>query len=173
MPVSDQPVVTSTHTKEPREDKGRQYMEQSPPQAAAATAWTGQYMPALSIPESVAPPTPSPTMPCLLSPCAPQVENYALVAVSIPSNLEQETLMPGKQAGPATRVERPQTRRIARVERLIIPSSLEISDSKEKHAPVTRPHKRLCPHTEQPRSFPNEKRQQSSREKSCENSRKL
>jgi hypothetical protein len=41
--------------------------------------------------------------------------------------------MPEKQAGPAPRVVRPRTRSIARVERLVIPSSLDISDSEEEH----------------------------------------
>jgi hypothetical protein len=75
-------------------------MEQSPPQAAAATAWTVRYMPLFSIylneAESVVPPTLPTTIQCSPSPCAPQVENYALHAVTIPSNLEQETLMPEK-----------------------------------------------------------------------------
>jgi hypothetical protein len=72
-------------------------------------------------------------MSCLFSPSAPQVENYALDAVSIPSNVGQETLMLEKQAGPAPRDVRPRTRSIASVERLVIPSSLEISDSEEEH----------------------------------------
>ncbi len=127
MMVIDQSAVTSIRTKEPREDKGRQYMRRSPPPAAAAPSWAARNMPQLSIPESVAPPTPPPTMPCLFSPSAPQVENYALDVVSIPSNLEQETLMPEKQAGLAPRAVRPRTRSIARVERLVIPRSLEIS----------------------------------------------
>jgi hypothetical protein len=72
-------------------------------------------------------------MPCHFSPSAPQVENYALDVVPIPSNLEQATLMTDKQAGPAPRDVRPRTRSIARVERLVIPSSLDISDSEEEH----------------------------------------
>ncbi len=104
-------------------------MEQSSPPPAAAPVLTAP----LSIPESVAPPTPPPTIPCLFSPSAPQVEHYALDAVPIPSNLEQETLMPEKQAGPAPRDVRPRTRSIASVKRLVIPSSFEISDSEEEH----------------------------------------
>jgi hypothetical protein len=110
-------------------DKGRQYMEQIPPAAAAAPVVTTP----LRIPESVVSPTPPPTMPCLFSPSAPQVEDYALDAVPIPSNLEQATLMPEKQAGPAPRDVRPRTRSIARVECLVIPSSFDISDSEEEH----------------------------------------
>jgi hypothetical protein len=47
------------------------------------------------------------------------------------SNLKQETLMQEKQARPAPRVSvvRPRTRSIIRVQRLVILSSLEISDS--------------------------------------------
>ncbi len=110
-------------------DKERQYMEQSPPPTAAAPVVTAP----LSIPESVVSPTLQPTMPCLFSPSAPQVEDYALVAVPIPSILEQATLMPEEQAGPAPRDVQPRTRSIARVERLVIPSSLDISDSEEEH----------------------------------------
>ncbi len=87
-------------------------------------------MPLFSIPEFVVPPTLPTTIQCFPLPCAPQVENYALDAVSIPIDLEQETLMPEK-AWPAPRVERPRTRSIARVKRLVIPSSLEISE--EEH----------------------------------------
>ncbi len=58
-------------------------------------------------------------------------------AVPTPSNLEQATLMSDKEAGPATRNARPRTRSIARVEHLVtvlvIPSSLDISDSEEEH----------------------------------------
>ncbi len=107
-------------------DKGRQYMEQSPPPAAAAQVVTAP----LSIPESVVSPTPPPTMQCLFSPSVPQVEDYALDAIPFSSNLGQVTLMPEKQAG---RDVRPRTRSFARVERLVIPSSLDISDSKEEH----------------------------------------
>ena len=56
-----------------------------------------------------------------------------LDVVSIPSNLKQETLMLEKQAGLASRELRQRTRSIARVERLVIPSSLDISDSEEEH----------------------------------------
>ena len=72
-------------------------------------------------------------MPCLFSPSAPQVEDYALDAVPISSNLEPATLMSEKQAGPAPRDVRPRTRSTARVERLVIPSSPDISDSEEEH----------------------------------------
>ncbi len=41
--------------------------------------------------------------------------------------------MTEKQAGPAPRDVRPRTRSTARVERLVIPSSLDISDSGEEH----------------------------------------
>jgi hypothetical protein len=70
---------------------------------------------------------------CLFSPSAPQVEDYALDAVPIPSILVQETLMMDKQDGSVPQDARPRTRSIARVERLVIPSSLEISDSEEEH----------------------------------------
>jgi hypothetical protein len=127
MMANDQSAVASTRTKEPRTDKGRQYMEQSPPPAAAALVVTAP----LSIQVSVVSQTPPPTMPCLFSPSAPQVEDYALDAVPIPSNLEQATLMSEKQpeVGPAPRDVRPRTRSTTRVERLVIPSSLHISDS--------------------------------------------
>ncbi len=77
------PRCTSICTKEPWEDKGQQCMEQSPPPAAAATAWTAQYMPLFSISESVVLLTLPTTIQsrCSPSPCAPQVENYALDAV--------------------------------------------------------------------------------------------
>ena len=71
--------------------------------------------------------------PCLFSPSAPQVEDYALDAVPIPSILVQETLMMDKQDGSAPQDARPRTRSIARVERLVIPSSLNISDVEEEH----------------------------------------
>ncbi len=133
MMAIDRQAVTSICTKEPWEDKGQQCMEQSPPPVAADTVWTARYMPLFSIPESVVPPTLPTTIQCSPSPCAQQVQNYALDAVSIPRNLKQETLMLEKQAWPAPRVERPRTRSIARVKRLVrvIPSSLEIS--KEEH----------------------------------------
>ena len=127
MMAIDRSAVTSICTKEPWEDKG----QQSPPPAAAATAWTTRYMSLFSTPEYVVPPTLPTTIQCSPSPCAPQVENYALDAISIPRNLEQETLMPEKQAWPAPQVERPRTRSIARVKRLVIPSPLEISE--EEH----------------------------------------
>ncbi len=72
-------------------------------------------------------------MPCLFSPSAPQVEDYSLDAVPISSNLEKVTLMPEKQAGPAPRDVQQRTRSIARVEGLVIPSSLDIFDSEEEH----------------------------------------
>jgi hypothetical protein len=127
MMAIDRSAVNSICTKEPWEDKG----QQSPPPAAAATAWTTRYMSLFSTPEYVVPPTLQTTIQCSPSPCAPQVENYALDAISIPRNLEQETLMPEKQAWPAPQVERPRTRSITRVKRLVIPSSLEISE--EEH----------------------------------------
>ena len=52
---------------------------------------------------------------------------------TLPSKHEQATLMQRKQAGPALRDVRPRTRSIARGERLVIPSSLDISDSEEEH----------------------------------------
>ncbi len=67
------------------------------------------------------------------SPSAQQVEDYALDAAPIPSTLEQATLMTDKQDGSVPRDVRPRTRSIARVERLVIPSSLDISDSEEEH----------------------------------------
>ena len=73
-------------------------------------------------------------MQCLFSPNAPQVEDYALDAVPIPSNLEQATLMSDKQDGPAPRDVRPRTRSIASIERLVIPSYLNIPDSEDEYA---------------------------------------
>jgi hypothetical protein len=71
MMAYDQSAVASIRTKEPKTDKGRQYMEQSPPTAAAAPVVTAP----LSILESVVSPTPPPTMPCLFLPSAPQAED--------------------------------------------------------------------------------------------------
>ena len=106
----------------------RQHMHQSPPPLAAAlvaTFPTGILASTLSSPPSMGP--------CLFSPSAPQVEDYALDAASIPSAIVQETLMMDKQDGSVPQDARPRTRSIARVERLVIPSSLEISDSEEEH----------------------------------------
>ncbi len=71
MMANDQSTVTSIRIKEPRMGKGRQYMEQSPPPAAAAPVATAP----LSIQVLIMSPTPAPTMPCLFSPSAPQVED--------------------------------------------------------------------------------------------------
>ncbi len=87
MMANDQSAVASIRTKEPRMDKGRQYMEQSLPPPAAAQVVTAP----LSISVSVVSPTPPPTMLYLFLPSAPQVEDYALEVVPIPSNLEQAT----------------------------------------------------------------------------------
>jgi hypothetical protein len=110
--------------KEPRMAMGRQYMEQSPPPFAAAPVATAP----MCIPASTVLSPPS-MVQCLFSPSAPQVEDYALDAAAIPSNLEQAALMTDKQAESAPRDVRQRTRSIARVERLVIPSSLDISDS--------------------------------------------
>ena len=107
--------------------KGRQYMEQSPPPFAAGLVATAP----MSIPASTVSSPPS-MVQCLFSPSAPQVEDYALDAAPIPSNIERAILMSDKQDGPAPRDVRPRTRSIASVERLVIPSSLEISDSEEE-----------------------------------------
>jgi hypothetical protein len=96
MMAIDRSAVTSICSQEPWEYKGQQCMEESPPAAAASMAWTAQYMPLFSVPESVVPPTLPTTIQCFPSPCAQQVANYALNAVSIPRNLEQETLIPEK-----------------------------------------------------------------------------
>ena len=105
-------------------------MDQSPPPRAAAPI--APYP--MRTPEATVSSPPPPSMgPCLFSPSAPQVEDYALDVVSIPSNPEQETLMMDKQDGSEPQDARPRTRSIARVERLVIPSSLEISDSEEEH----------------------------------------
>jgi hypothetical protein len=119
-------------------------MEQSPPPfapAPVATAPTGISASTVSSPPSMAQ--------CLFSPSAPQVQAYALDADPISSNLEQATLMTDKQDGSVPHDVRPRTRSIARVERLVIPSSLDISDSEEEHGAArrTRPHKLLCPET--------------------------
>ncbi len=111
--------------------KERQYMEQSPPPFAAApvaTAPTGIPASTVSSPPSLAQ--------CLFSPSAPQVEDYALDAAPISSNLnlERATLMMDKQDGSVPHDVRPRIRSIARVERLFIPSSPDISDSEEEHA---------------------------------------
>ena len=125
---TDQPNVT--HIKEPSAAKERQQMDQSPPpRAAAPIAPCPMGTPAAT----VSSPSPPSMGPCLFSPSAPQVEDYALDAVPIPSILVQETLMMDKQDGSAPQDARPRTRSIARVERLVIPSSLEISDSEEEH----------------------------------------
>jgi len=80
------------------------------------------------------------------SPCAPQVENYALDAIPNPSKLEQGPVMMELQelqhqteqlvqapmeklTTPVPRVTRPRTRSVARSERFVIPTSLELSDS--------------------------------------------
>ena len=125
---TDQPNVT--HIKEPRAAKERQQMDQSPPpRAAAPIAPYPMGTPAAT----VSSPSPPSMGPCLFSPSAPQVEDYALDAAPIPSTLEQATLMMDKQDGSVPQDARPRTRSIARVERLVIPSSLEISDSEEEH----------------------------------------
>ena len=108
--------------------KERQHMDQSPPpHAAAQVATFPTGIPALTLLSQ-----PS-TEPCLFSPSAPQVEDYALDAAPAPSNLEQATLMMDKQDGSGLHDKRPRTRSIARFERLIIPSSLNISDVEEEH----------------------------------------
>jgi hypothetical protein len=126
---TDQPTVT--HIKEPMMAKERLHMYQSqPPRAAAPVANFPMGIQASTL---RSPPT---TEPCLFSPSAPQVEDYALDAAPIPSNLEQETLMMDKQDGingSEPHDGRPRTRSIARIERLVIQSSLEISDSEEEH----------------------------------------
>ena len=109
--------------------KERQYMEQSPPPFAPAPVATAP----MGFPASTVS-SPPLMVQCLFSPSAPQVEDYALDAAPIPSNLERATLMSDKQDGPAPRDVRPRTRSIARIERLVIPSSLDISDSEEEHA---------------------------------------
>ena len=108
--------------------KERQHMDQSPPPRAAAPVATFP----MGIPASTLRSPPA-TEPCLFSPSAPQVEDYALDAAPIPSNLEQATLMVDKQDGSGPQDVRPRTRSIARFERLVIPSSLDISDSEEEH----------------------------------------
>jgi hypothetical protein len=127
--MMDTDQSTVTHIKEPRMAKKRQYMGQSPPPLAAApvaTAPTGIPASTVSSPPSMAQ--------CLFSPSAPQVEDYALDAAPIPSNLEQVTLMTDKQDGSGPHDVRPRTRSIARFERFVIPSSLDISDSEEVHS---------------------------------------
>jgi hypothetical protein len=127
MMAIDQSTVI--RIKEPRMAKERQYMEQSQqPFAAAqvATAPTGIPASTVSSPPLMAQ--------CLFSPSAPQVEDYALDAAPISSNFERATLMTDKQDGSVPHDVRPRTRSIARVERLRIPSSLDISYSEEEHA---------------------------------------
>jgi hypothetical protein len=89
---TDQPNVN--HLKEPRMAKIRQSMDQSPPPRAAAPVVACP----LGIPASTLRSPPA-SEPCLFSPSAPQVEDYALDAAPIPSTLEQETLMMDKQGG--------------------------------------------------------------------------
>jgi hypothetical protein len=106
----------------------RQHMDQSPlPLAAAPPVATFP----MGIPASTV--SSPPLGPCLFSPSPPQVEDYALDAAPIQSNLEQATLMTDKQDGSGPRDVRPRTRSIARFERYVIPSSLDISDSEEEH----------------------------------------
>ncbi len=95
MMANDQSTVTSIRINEPRMAKERQYMEQSPPPFSAAPVATAP----LCIPASTVSSPPS-MVQCLFSPSAPQVEDYALDAapLAIPSNLQQATLMSGKQA---------------------------------------------------------------------------
>jgi hypothetical protein len=103
-------------------------MDQSPPPLAAAPEATFP----MGIPASTVS-SPLSMGPCLFSPSAPQVEDYALDAAPIRSNLEQATLMTDKQGGSGPCDVRPRTRSIARFERFVIPSSLDISDSEEEH----------------------------------------
>lgn len=72
-------------------------------------------------------------IPCSTSPGAPQVEEYALDELSIPSNLEQEPLSPEELIKPTSQVAPPPTRSMMRVECITTPSPLEISESTEKH----------------------------------------
>ncbi len=109
--------------------KERQHIDQSPPPRAAAPI--APYPVGTPAP-TVSSPSPPSMGPCLFSLSAPQVEDYALDAAPIPSTLEQATLMMDKQDGSVPHDARPRTRSIARVERLVIPSSLEISDSEEE-----------------------------------------
>jgi hypothetical protein len=108
--------------------KERQHMDQSPPPRAAAPVATFP----TGIPASTLRSPPS-TEPCLFSPSAPQVEDYALDAAPVSSNLEQVSLMMDKQDGSGPHDARPRTRSIARIERLVIPDSYNISDSEEEH----------------------------------------
>jgi hypothetical protein len=80
--------------KEPRMAKERQYMEQSPPPFATAPVATAP----TRIPASTVSSLPS-MVQCIFSPSAPQVEDYALDAAPIPSNLARATLMTDKQDG--------------------------------------------------------------------------
>ena len=82
--MMDMDQSTVTRIKEPRMAKERQYMEKSPPPLAAAPAATAP----TGIPASTVSSPPSMAQ-CLFSPSAPQVEDYALDAVPVPSNLEQ------------------------------------------------------------------------------------
>ena len=59
------------------------------PQAAAECKWKGDQ---LDTPECKVQ-SPSPTPVCPSSPCAQQVENYALDAIPIPSELKQGPVM--------------------------------------------------------------------------------
>ena len=97
---SSSPMETDQHNvtniKEPSAAKERQQMDQSPqPRAAAPIAPCPMGTPAAT----VSSPSPPSMGPCLFSPSAPQVEDYALDAVPIPSILVQETLMMDKQDG--------------------------------------------------------------------------
>ena len=105
-------------------------MDRSPPPRAAAPIVP---CPMRTPAATVSSPSPPSMGPCLFSPSAPQVEDHALDAVPIPSILVQETLMMDKQDGSVPQDVRPRTRSIARVERLVIPSSLDISDSEEEY----------------------------------------
>jgi hypothetical protein len=129
------PAVTPPRTKEDREQIKREcYSRTGPPPPACPVAWSAANWPQLSTP-----PTACRTLDCTFSPRAPQVENImdATVSSSCPCygpalRQVENTMETAEIEGLFTRTR---TRSIARRDGLVIPKSLDISDSEEDKSP--------------------------------------
>ena len=133
------------------------------PLPLAAYPWTGSQpaTPECTVRSPLVSPSRMVSLSRLPSPSAPQVENYALDVVPIQDKPEQapiitELLEPETQAEQVedthlepslstVHVVRPRTRSVARVERLVIPTSLDLSDSEEEDVQI-----RIPPFTKKP-----------------------
>ena len=129
------PTVNPIRTKEDRERSKREcYSRLSPPLPACPSAWS-----AANWPQLPTPPTPCRTPDCAFSPRAPQVENIVDATASSSGPCYGPALRQVENAKENAEIAelgtRPRTRSIARRDGLVIPDSLDISDSKDDECP--------------------------------------